>query len=189
MVRDENFDQKYGSDFYFYFSILCIFSKYSHNKFQLPTPPSPIARAKKSFFIVLNFKYRYPASDILCAALKGLEAYPTDPSTKYTVTNACCVLGPIRYRITIQRISEAELCRDRYVRFSIKKKRIFLSSYRGGWSWVLKLVVRVLGKYTQNIKIKIKTVLVFQNFISYFWSKFSSRTKIFGCFLVFARGK
>ena len=57
------------------------------------------------------------------------------------------------------------------------KKRIFWSSYRGGWSWELKLVVRVLGKYTQNTKIKIKI------FEPYFWSKCSSRTKIFRCFL------
>ena len=48
--------------FYFYFLILYIFSKYSHNKFQLPTPPSPVARAK-IVFPPLNHPlyYRAPA--------------------------------------------------------------------------------------------------------------------------------
>ena len=44
-------------------------------------------------------------------------------------------------------------------------------------SGVLKLLVWILRKYIQNQKIKIK------NFETYFWSKFSSRTKMFRFFL------
>ena len=49
-------------NFFLNFFILYIFSKYSHNKFQLPTPPSPVARAN-FLFPPLNHPlyYRAPA--------------------------------------------------------------------------------------------------------------------------------
>ena len=50
-------------------------------------------------------------------------------------------------------------------------------SFRYEWSWELKLVVCILGKYIQNKKIK------FIFFETYFWSKILSRTKMFGFFL------